>query len=495
MMKSILFVLSVVFITSSCTSKKNITTTDDSKIDFSIVQVNDVYEIAPLSDSMGGMARIASLKKQELSKNDNTFLVMAGDFLSPSVYNSLQYEGKRIRGRQMVDAMNAAGFDIAIFGNHEFDITRSELQERLDESSFQWISSNAFAINDQQIIPFTSRRENIPEYYIVNIADNDGTKAKIGFFAITLYTPTSSYVHFNDALESAKKTYDLLKKQCDAVIAITHQEIADDIILAKELSDLPLIVGGHEHDMRFEKMGNTLITKAHSNARSAYVLRLSLDKKKKSVKVVPELKYLDSSVRMDSSTQVVVKRWVDIANANYASLGFDPSRIIITKGDSLEGREMYTRRTPTNLTDLIMKGMHYACPEADIVINNCGSIRLDDILFPPIAEYDLLRTLPFGGSIREVEMKGMLLQQILNVGELNRGTGGYLNFSPNLNIDTAKVYRVALSDFLLRGAEIRLGFLHPDNPLITKVYPETISTADPRSDIRLAIIRYLDAQH
>ncbi len=491
-MKWIHFILPVVFLVAACKSQKNITSRDDGKIDFSIVQVNDVYEIAPLSDNTGGMARVATVKKQERSKNPNTFLVMAGDFLSPSVYNSLKYEGKRIRGRQMVDAMNAADFDIAIFGNHEFDITKEELQDRLDESSFKWISSNAFAIDNQQIVPFRAGNKDVPKYFIVNISDKDGTKARVGFFAITLYTSTCSYVHFDDALESAKKTYSLLKDSCDAIIAVTHQEIADDSILAKELPDLPLIVGGHEHDMRFKKLGNVYITKAHSNARSAYINRVSIDKNHKRVTVVPELKYIDSTVAIDSVANVVVQRWVSRANENYASQGFNPSRIIMAHGDSLEGREIYTRRQPTNLTDLILKGMQYACPHADIVINNSGSIRLDDVLYPPVSEYDLLRTLPFGGSIREVEMTGSLLQKILEVGEQNRGTGGYLDVAPVVPIDGSRTYRVALSDFLLRGAEIRLGFLHPDNPQITRVYPEVTTIDDSRSDIRLAIIRYLD---
>ncbi len=189
-------------------------------------------------------------------------------------------------------------------------------------------------------------------------------------------------------MATAKKIYNQLKDSCDAIIAITHQFVAEDRVLAKELPGLPVIVGGHEHDMRFEKVGNTYITKAHSNARSAYVLKFSIDKKRKSVKVFPELKIIDSTVAINSATDAVVKEWTDRANNNYASLGFSPSRIIIPRGDSLEGREIYTRNTTTNLTELIIRSMQYACPQADIVINNSGSIRLDDILFPPVSEYD-----------------------------------------------------------------------------------------------------------
>src|SRR4029078_6409539 len=116
---------------SSCTTQKNISSKDDGKIEVNFVQINDVYEIAPLTGGHeGGVARIATLKKQYLQQNPNTFLIIAGDFVSPSVYNSLQYEGKPIRGKQMIEALNAAGLDFAVFGNHEFDIKEAELQER-----------------------------------------------------------------------------------------------------------------------------------------------------------------------------------------------------------------------------------------------------------------------------------------------------------------------------------------------------------------------------
>ncbi|MBO9572467.1 MAG: 5'-nucleotidase C-terminal domain-containing protein, partial [Chitinophagaceae bacterium] len=227
------------------------------------------------------------------------------------------------------------------------------------------------------------------------------------------------------------------------------------------------------------------------NARSAYIIKISIDKKNKSVKVVPELKMIDSTVKSDSATDIVVKKWSDRADKNYAAQGFDPLRIVLQKGDSLEGREIYTRTGSTNLTDIIIKSMQFACPDADMVINNSGSMRLDDILYPPVSEYDLLRTLPFGGSIREVEMKGELIKQILKVGEENKGEGGYLHYGPMLTIDPDKTYRVGIIDYLLTGSEMNLQFLKPDNPLITKVYPEVTDKNDPRSDIRLAIIRYL----
>ena len=150
-----LFIVVVLVSTSCKTTRNALSARDDGKIEVVFVQVNDVYEIAPLSGGKeGGMARVATLKKQYQKENPNTFLVMAGDFVSPSVYNSLQHEGKRIRGKQMIEAMNSAGTDIAVFGNHEFDINENELQDRINESHFQWVASNTFHKQRDSILPF-----------------------------------------------------------------------------------------------------------------------------------------------------------------------------------------------------------------------------------------------------------------------------------------------------------------------------------------------------
>src|SRR6218665_3602436 len=124
-------------------SKTTVLSKDDGIIDIQYLQINDVYEIAPIqAGKVGGIARVATIKNELKKQNPNTYLVIAGDFLSPSIFNNLSYNFKRVRGRQMVDALNTAGLDIAGFGNHEFDISEGELESRLNESSFDWISSN-----------------------------------------------------------------------------------------------------------------------------------------------------------------------------------------------------------------------------------------------------------------------------------------------------------------------------------------------------------------
>jgi len=510
--KSTIFSLTLIgsIAVSSCRSLSPSNFKDDRRLNINYLLVNDVYEIAPLAGgTVGGMARVATLKKEYLNSNPNTFLVMAGDFLSPSIYNSLQYEGKRIRGKQMIAAMNESGMDFAIFGNHEFDIPEADLLDRINESDFRWIASNTFHKTDTIIVPFVKKTSSgeleFPKTVIQSVKDADGTVAKIGFIGLTLPFNKAGYVSYSDPLTTAVKLYGQLKDSCDAVIAITHQLMEDDILLAQKLPGLAMILGGHEHDMRFQKVGKVLIVKAHANAKSAYAMKLNLNTRRRKLKVKPELKMIDATVTADPATAAVVEKWTRIADQNYASLGFDPKKIVVKSGEPLEGRESLLRKQPTNMSRIVVKGMEYASPSADLAILNAGSIRIDDILPMPVTEYDILRALPFGGGITEVDMNGRLLIETLSAGLKNTGNGGYLHYSETLVYDQAtdswtlkgaplmpeKTYRVALPDFLLTGGEANMDFLKSDNPDIAKSYPYASDPSDPRSDIRLAVVRYL----
>src|SRR4051812_7084432 len=414
------FIIVLVVSSTSCKTSKNVTSRhDDGKIDVTFVQINDVYEIAPLSNgTVGGMARVATLKKEYVQKNPNTLLVIAGDFVSPSVYNSLQYQGVRICGKQMIESLNAAGMDIAIFGNHEFDISESELQSRINESNFLWISSNSFHKIKDSIVAFEKTTAGkvypFPKVFVLPVHDKDGTTAKIGFIGLTLPFNKADYVSYTDPLSTAKELYDQIKDSVDAVVAITHESVEDDQKLAKEIPGIAMILGGHEHDMRFEKVGNIYITKAHANAKSAYIVNLLINKKKKTTMVDPKLVYINDSIPLDSSTNAVVDKWTKIAENNYSALGFDAKKVLISSGELYDGRESEIRSHPTNLTKLVIEGMADAAPDADVVLLNAGSIRVDDVLPPPITEYDIIRALPFGGGIREADMKGNLLIKTLD---------------------------------------------------------------------------------
>ena len=478
---------------------KGVGTADDGKLEVDIVQVNDVYEISPLqNDSVGGMARVASLKKQVQEKNINTLLIMAGDFVSPSIYNTVEINKKNIGGMQMIDAMNAANFDLAIFGNHEFDLKEKQLQACLDESGFDWVASNTFQYADStrtKTNPFKKNNKELPETYIRTFTDEDGTIATIGFFGLTINSnKTAKYVSYDTSFATADRLYNKLKSSCDAVIAVTHQSMESDIILAKKLPGLAMIIGGHEHDMQFKKVGNVFITKAHANAKTAFVIRIIIDKTTAKVIVIPTLKDLDISLPKDPLTNYLAQRWKESAYNYFRSSGFNPDSVVIKTGEGLDGRDEKVRSGRTNLSRIILDAMRKAYKDTTaIAMYNAGSIRVDDIVRPPVKEIDILKILPYPGIVYKVNMDSALLVKTLNTGIVNEGQGGFLQYSETLEkrndqwffknkrVTAKEKFTVAIAEYLVKVGGDSFAFLK-DMPTLT---------TDTPVDVRHALIRYL----
>ncbi len=495
---------------TACSSVKTGGRRNDGKIEIVLVQVNDVYEISAIRNGeAGGLPRVATLKKQYLQTNPNTLLLMAGDFLSPSIYNRMKVQGKAVIGKQMVEAMNTAGFDLVGFGNHEFDLDEADLQERINESKFQWVSSNSFQVKNGKEQPFQkisgTSASPIPTYVIRTVKDADGTTARIGFIGINIPKTKKKYVAYQNPLSAATTIYNTIKDSCDAVVAITHQELDQDVQLAKQLPGLAAIIGGHEHDMRFEKVGNVYITKAHSNAVNAYVVKLQIDTKTRTVTTPrPELKALDNNIAFDDATNSVVNKWWSVVDTSYGSLGFNYKEVLLRDGAQLDARDSVISITSSNFTKLICTAIEDACPDADAALFNAGSIRVDEMLVPPITQYTIMRSMPYGGAIRQADITGKLLIQVLEAGKKNSTTGGFLQYSSSITsangkwmihgkpIDDKQAYKIALNDFLIDGQEQNLGFLNPKNYEVYRLYNKQTSPQNPQSDIRLAVIKYLE---
>jgi 2',3'-cyclic-nucleotide 2'-phosphodiesterase (5'-nucleotidase family) len=474
----------------------------DAKLEVDLLQVNDVYEIAGLNNgSVGGMARVATLKKRLRRENSNVLLLLAGDFISPSVFNNVRQAGTAVAGKQMIESMDAAGVDLVVFGNHEFDFSYHVLQQRIDESNFQWLASNVAHVTASGPQPFQQQHVDIPTTWTKKFTSGDGYSVTIGFFGLTISDNRgdSNYAVYTPTLEAARKMYKALAASCDAVIAVTHQNMADDEMLADSLPGLAAIIGGHEHDGRFEKRGSVYITKAHANAKTAYELKIFFDKNEKRPAVYPVLIPIDSSLAADPSTAAVVDKWTDIAR-NY----FKASQINVDSpvcpglATSLDGRDQSVRFGPTNLSQIITGAMLWGTRQyhTQLALLNAGSIRVDDIIVPPVMEYSFVRALPYGGAIQVARFKGYFLKTVLDAGAKLTGEGGFLQVSANVHRDTAtrqweidnKVigdsidYVIAIADYLIKGKQKGLAFIREHQPGVDSVYPAPLGS-EIRSDI------------
>ncbi|WP_111708607.1 bifunctional metallophosphatase/5'-nucleotidase [Lutibacter citreus] len=499
-MKKITFLLFwVSLILISCTKKSE-------TINFTFIQLNDVYEIAPLEGGkVCGMARVEKLHKDLLKENPNTFMFLAGDFLNPSLLGTLKYKGERIKGRQMIEVMNAMNFDLVAFGNHEFDLNESDLQKRLNESTFQWIATNQVHnvgnLTERFAVIKNGKKVEIPKTVTFNVKNKSGNSINIGFFSACLNSTPKDYVDYGDFYESAKFAYNSLKPKTDIVFGLTHLAIEQDKLVAQMLPEVPLIMGGHEHLNMSVPVGKGKITKADANAKTVYVHRISFNTKTKETTINSELVPITPETGEDEKVAGIVQKWNILLDDKIKEILPDPNEVIYVAKEPLDGRDTPVRSKQTNLGAIITKAMAYSFNnDVDCAIVNGGSIRIDDQLFGDITGIDIFRVLPFGGEVLKVELKGSLLKKALNYGRLKAGKGAYLQmYNVNYEKDNkkwlvneveivdSKIYKVAVSDYLMKGFDIP--FLKPSNKQVIKVYKN--NGGDLAKDIRKAIISYL----
>ena len=68
-----------------------------------------------------------------------TWVVSGGDDMQGTAVSNLSW------GRATIDAHNAAGYDAAALGNHEFDWGLDTLRARIRQSRFPWVAANVYA--------------------------------------------------------------------------------------------------------------------------------------------------------------------------------------------------------------------------------------------------------------------------------------------------------------------------------------------------------------
>ena len=474
-----LFSLGALLFFFGCATTQKIVPADP--IEFTILQINDVYEIAPIEGgAAGGLARVAQVKKDLLKQNPNTIAVIAGDFLSPSLIATLKLDGERIAGLQMVQTLNAMGLDYATFGNHEFDISDADLlQSRIDQSEFEYVSANAFFTDGKTTRPFTQvlngQKQDVQPYAVHQFKGKNGQTLKIAIIGVVLPFNKADYVHYEDVEASFRKAYAAAQKEADLVLGLTHLNMDEDIDLAKAVPGLPLFMGGHEHVHLNHFIEKTVITKADANAKTAYVHRFKYDPASGFHDLQSTLIKIDDSQKEDPSTKEVVDRWQSQVNTILIDMGFKPDQKLMKTQEALVCTESLIRNQPTNFGALTCEAIQAAFPDADVSLVNSGSMRLDDNLNGTIIEYDILRTFPFGGSIVEVEVPGSALNTILNTGLIaNKNEGGYFQIR---NVSGAKDawkvggkaivatqnYKLALPQFVADGKEARLSIFGSAN--------------------------------
>ncbi|OFW28910.1 MAG: hypothetical protein A3G76_15745 [Acidobacteria bacterium RIFCSPLOWO2_12_FULL_65_11] len=421
-----------------------------------LLQINDVYSTLPV-DGLGGLARVATLKQQLVAAGRTPLLVLAGDFLSPSVSSSV------FKGEQMIAALNAAGLDLATLGNHEFDFGKDVLLRRMSEARWQWVVSNV-------IDRTTGRPVGGAVPYVVRTVG----RLKVGFIGLCLTTSEISRGNLTgprlvEPFAAAAQYLPILTRQgANVIVAITHLTFADDRELVRRFPEIDLIIGGHEHAPLTVTENRTLISKAGSDAR--WVARIDVDRRPNgAVERFFELVPITSALADEPRTAEVVRSFED-------RLSTDLEVVVGTSSVPLDAEDMWVRTSETNLGDFVADAVR-ADAETDVAIVNAGGIRGDRVYPPgPLTRRTLIEIHTFGNIICTVALSGRVLIEALNhgVSRLPAASGQFPQISGltmtvdprgppgdrvravrvgGQRLDLNRTYSVAIPDYLLKGGD------------------------------------------
>lgn len=396
------FVIALALLLASASFAQN--AGDECLVRVTLLQVNDVYQFAPVDrGAAGGLGRLATLRKQVMKESPNTLFLLSGDTISPSV------ESNTYKGAQMIDAWNAIGLDFSVFGNHEFDFGPDELIKRIKESHFTWLGANVIDTKTGKTFADT------PPFVL-----REFQGVKLGIFGIVLpETETTSRpgpnVDFLGACDTAKKTVANMKAGgAQVIVALTHLSMAEDKALAQCVQGIDVIIGGHEHTLLQSLSERTPIFKMTSDAREMGRIQLNINAKSGKLQSIDwEIIPVNSRIEIDAQFTAVMSKYEPLLKELNILVGHSDV-VLNAKSDS-------GRTEETNVGDFIADAFRKATG-ADVAIMNGGSIRADDMIpAGDLTRRDVLSMLPFNNPILKIEITGKTLRAALEHGVAQSG--------------------------------------------------------------------------
>ncbi len=178
--------------------------------DIVILYTNDVHTYI---DKTLSYDNIADMKQTLEAENAEVLLVDAGDHIQGTAYGSMD------KGETILDLMNAAGYDLATLGNHEFDYGMERALELVDKADFPYVSANFYHEEDgvpgETVLPAF-------QYFFVG----DITIAMIGITTPESFTK-STPAYFQD--EEGNYIYGIAGGEDGAALYAAVQETIDNV--------------------------------------------------------------------------------------------------------------------------------------------------------------------------------------------------------------------------------------------------------------------------
>jgi 5'-nucleotidase / UDP-sugar diphosphatase len=431
----------------------------------SFLHVNDVYRLDEDNDRRGGMARFAAAVKAERERaraqNRYLFCVHAGDTLSPSLMSSFDH------GAHMIDLFNAAGLNIFVPGNHEFDFGKDVYFERMKEAQFSIVAAN-----------LKDRDGATPPYHKESLVlEADGIKlALIG--AAYENTPTVSRpgdLRFLPAIPAVVANAKAARAAgADFVTAIMHADKQNGAALMNTHA-VDLILSGHNHDLHVDFDGHTALVESEQDANYVTVVDIDIARTPNaaggSLVWWPDFRIIDTA-KIDPDPLVLAK-----VRDYQARLERKIDVEIATLAAPLDSHTDCVRLRECAIGNFVADALRKAA-RAEIALVNGGSIRGNRLYAAgtKLMKRDVLDELPFGNKTVLTLVSGKAVLSALENGfsRLGAPSGRFPQVSglsvvvdpaapPGARVKTATVngealdpsrdYRLATNDFMARGGD------------------------------------------
>ena len=409
------------------------------KSEVTILYTNDVHTYIDKQAPELTYAAIAALKQSYQDAGKKVLLVDAGDHVQGTAYGSMD------QGASIIELMNAAGYDAATPGNHEFDYGMDRAKELMRDADFPYLSCN-----------WVDLRTNLRVLPEIKVFVRGGVRiAFVGITTPETFTKSTPAYFMNKAQtkyiydilggEDGQKLYSAVQKavdkaKClaDVVIGLGHLGVdpssspwtSEEVIA--HTTGFDAFIDGHSHTVMENKQvadaSGRLVTLTQTGSYFANVGEMTIAPDGTiSTRLVSTYDQEDVAVAAEQAA------WVNTVDDMLGEkIAVADTKFYIT--DPATGKRRI-RSGETNLGDFVADGIYTYFNEVeqlhcDIAIMNGGGIRTD-----VAAGYWTFKTCkqvsPFGNVACLMSVTGKQIQDALEfaarfAGAEGKENGGFL---------------------------------------------------------------------
>ena len=405
------------------------------KSDVTILYTNDVHTYIDKQSPKLTYAAIADLKQSYQNAGKDVLLVDAGDHVQGTAYGSMD------EGASIIKLMNAAGYDVATPGNHEFDYGMDRAKAIMKEADFPYLSCNWVDLRTGlRVLPsvkvFVRGGRRIA--FVGLTTPETFTKSTPAYF---MDKAQRKYIYDIQGGEDGKKLYDAVQKAidkakllADVVIGLGHLGVdpssspwtSEEVIA--HTSGFDAFIDGHSHTVMENKQvqdaSGKAVTLTQTGSYFANVGEMTI-----AADGTITTKLIPTHEGMDATIAAMQTSWVNTVDDMLGEkIAVGDSDFYVS--DPATGKRRI-RSAETNLGDFVADGIYAYFNEVeklhcDLAIMNGGGIRADvpagDWTFKTCKQVS-----PFGNVACLMSVTGKQIQDALEFAARFAGEGGKEN--------------------------------------------------------------------